>query len=311
MGSLKSATGIYLMNNWMTSDPESFLSPSELKLFFDHFGPLSGRYHMSLPKQWIKHVQRLIEDWDDIAKKRASRVLQRAWEKGALYARPDAEWNDNESWLLNVERFDKKNPGLLKAVFTHHPKPNGLMLERVFSLDELELPPTEEESILAQPEEYRRVSNILLKTRPELLFIDPYLDPTNTFIYPVLKAMIGEIANGKCQSVKLWVRDSTLKKNGTSFQKIKTALEELKYESKANSTSFEYIVVDDNRRRDRMHARYLLSLQGGIRFDQGFQQLRKGVKVDVAPIGKAVLDDLTCKFIDGDNDLRVTHRIKL
>ncbi|MCW2311308.1 hypothetical protein M2244_001036 [Rhodoferax antarcticus] len=58
-----------------------------------------------------------------------------------------------------------------------------------------------------------------------------------------------------------------------------------------------------------MHGRYLLSIKGGIRLDQGFQQLPTGRKVEVGPIGKIVHDGLLEIFFDYKHDMNVKVRL--
>ena len=53
-----------------------------------------------------------------------------------------------------------------------------------------------------------------------------------------------------------------------------------------------------------MHARYLITMYGGIRFDQGFQQLRDGRAMDVAPIAPVVFDEAWRTFFEDRNDFR-------
>ena len=69
------------------------------------------------------------------------------------------------------------------------------------------------------------------------------------------------------------------------------------------------ILVDDESRQTKMHGRYLLSIKGGIRFDQGFQKLPEGRHVDVGPIGKTIHDALLDIYCDGKHDMRVIDRL--
>ena len=70
-------------------------------------------------------------------------------------------------------------------------------------------------------------------------------------------------------------------------------------------------LVEDETGRTKMHARYLLSIKGGIRFDQGFQQLPQGRRVDVGPIGKATHAELCNIYLDGKHDMRVSQRLTI
>jgi hypothetical protein len=71
----------------------------------------------------------------------------------------------------------------------------------------------------------------------------------------------------------------------------------------------EMILVDDESRQTKMHGRYLLSMKGGIRFDQGFQKLPEGRHVDVGPVGKNTHDALLDIYGDGKHDMQVAERL--
>jgi hypothetical protein len=69
------------------------------------------------------------------------------------------------------------------------------------------------------------------------------------------------------------------------------------------------ILVEDESKQTKMHGRYVLSIKGGVRLDQGFQQLPAGRQVDVGPIGKVIHNQLLDIFFDGKHDMRVAERI--
>jgi hypothetical protein len=73
----------------------------------------------------------------------------------------------------------------------------------------------------------------------------------------------------------------------------------------------EMILVDTESSQNKIHGRYLLSIKGGIRLDQGFQQLPAGRKVDIGPVGRAIHSDLLGLFFDGKQDMKVTHRVSV
>ena len=53
------------------------------------------------------------------------------------------------------------------------------------------------------------------------------------------------------------------------------------------------------------------SIKGGIRLDQGFQQLPDGRRVDVGPIGKRIHNALLDIYFDSKHDMRVVERLVL
>ena len=298
------------MNDWLTSDPNCFRSAIELKFFLEQFGPLTGRYHLTLPHTWRQEILNHYAKTGDLEKKRAEIVLQRAAERAALYSREVESWKNEESWAANIARYDDVHPTLLKAaVVPDLPEPT-ISSRKFVSLHDLNLPPTEEESILATPKEYLRVSQLLLRTRPELVFIDPYMNPLDDRVFDVLNILFQEIAGGKCKKITLYARQRVIEEAGGTCEKIERKLRTIKTQTGLTS-SITYILVDDRRSRDRLHGRYLLSLKGGIRFEQGFQRLSRGRKVEIAPIGQAVLDGLIEKYIEGKNDLIFGNKFQL
>lgn len=60
-----------------------------------------------------------------------------------------------------------------------------------------------------------------------------------------------------------------------------------------------------------MHGRYVLSIRGWVRLDQGFQQLPAGRQVDVGPVGKVIHNQLLDIFFDAKHDMQVVEKIVL
>ena len=121
--------------------------------------------------------------------------------------------------------------------------------------------------------------------------------------------MLKKIVAGRCEKIKIWAREREVLGRDCTIHDISTALRDTKEITGNLDLAIEYILVDDNRSKDRLHGRYLICLHGGIRFDQGFQHLRRGRKVDVNPISKDVLDGLLSIFLEEKSDLTVRKRI--
>ena len=311
MGSLKKETRSFLMNELIASSPKSFNSNAELKLLLDLFGPFTGRYHLSCPNDWRKQVDLEISDWPDIKKAKAKRLIEKALDGGGFVSRGGIDWEPNKGWIDNILGLFEKEPDLLKYIIAGADDAVPDSQKNIVHLDDASLPATEEEKMVAKADEYVRVSRFLLLRRPELIFIDPYLDPCNKHIRPVLEDMFSVIAVGRCESVKFWSRRSTFDNNKSGFDDVKFELQELKKKSNAHKVNIEFNIVDDWNSQYRMHARYLLSLKGGVKFDQGFQTLDKGKKVDVSPIGQNILDELITLYIEGKNGFKIIKKIKV
>jgi hypothetical protein len=69
-------------------------------------------------------------------------------------------------------------------------------------------------------------------------------------------------------------------------------------------------LVDDAVCEEKMHARYLLSIHGGVRLERGFQRYSKA-KVDISPVSDdKLLEDLLGIYKDERNDFRVDCTIR-
>lgn len=71
----------------------------------------------------------------------------------------------------------------------------------------------------------------------------------------------------------------------------------------------ELLIVKDDASTMKMHGRYLLSVKGGVRIDQGFQVLPKGRQVEVGPVGPKIHEDLLQIYVERKNDMKVLKQI--
>ena len=150
----------------------------------------------------------------------------------------------------------------------------------IHQLDEMELPPTTEERVQGTAAEYARVSKILLVLSPEIAFVDPYVNPLKRNYSKVLRMLFQQVAKGRCQKVTLWARASVVFESASASvckANLRDALRNMALDAQFKpGREIEMILVDDDKKQSKMHGRYLLSIKGGIRLDQGFQQLPQG-----------------------------------
>ena len=75
--------------------------------------------------------------------------------------------------------------------------------------------------------------------------------------------------------------------------------------------TFRFYTLDDDLTPDRMHGRYLFSINGGIRVDRGFEEdKKKELKTEVSPIGEAVLSQLVEKYLTRAGELPIEECIQ-
>lgn len=296
------------MNELYAADPLVCGHASELKLLLASFGPYAGRYLANYPIDWAAQVERQFDNLGEIEAARVKTILRRAKETLALVTRANLAWNTEQEWLANATPLLNAAPAVFDGLIARQATP-----PTIHHLHELDLPPTAEERIAGTASEYARISKILLVLSPELALVDPYLNPLKRSCSTVLKAIFELAAKGKSQKISLWARASEVLGSGNPSAikaDIADALRQLALQAEFKSgREIEMILVEDESRQTKMHGRYLLSIKGGIRLDQGFQQLPEGRHVDVGPIGKTTHNALLDIYFDGKHDMRVVERL--
>ena len=299
------------MNELFAADPAVFSSSNELKHFLTSFGPYSGRYLVNYPFDWGSLVKKQLEGLGDIEAEKVKTLLRRADADMTLISGHKLSWQPQRNWLENAEPLLKKTSAIsasLDGLVAKQIKPPSIHI-----LDTLELPPTSGERIAGKAGEYARVARSLLLLSPEIAIIDPYLNPLKSDYRSVLKALFELAANGKSQKITLWTRAEkvfgTLNKL-TIKSDIEDRLRELAFQARFKTgREIEMILVEDESRQTKMHGRYLLSIKGGVRLDQGFQQLPEGRKVEVGPVDKSIHNHLLDIYFDGKHDMVKVDRI--
>jgi hypothetical protein len=301
------------MNELYATDPNSCTQVSDLKFLLNCFGPYTGRYLIKYPSDWGVRVEDNFKNAGDLALAKVKALLRRANEDMTLVSTKKLPWIDNHDWMQNAWPLLKEHGSIFDGLVsgsehTHADHP------AICHLHELDLAPTAEERILGTPQEYARVAKFLVLLSPELVLVDPYLNPIKKNCKSVLGPILKLAAQGKCQKVTIWAR--TIDEVGDALRQaqvnVKNSLSELANEvGFRGDKSLELFWVSDEISECKMHARYLLSIKGGIRLDQGFQQLPKGRRVDVSPVGKDIHMNLLDIFFDGKHDMQITSHMKV
>lgn len=298
------------MNELYAADPAICDRASDLKLLLSSFGPYAGRYLANYPTDWASQVEQRFFSAGEVEAARAQTLLRRAKENLSLVTRSNLPWNTQQAWLPNASPMLTGATAVFDGLIALEAKP-----PTIHQLHDLELPPTAEERIAGVAAEYARISKILLVLSPEIALIDPYLNPLKRSCALVLTSLFDLAAKGKCQKISLWARAAEVldSGNGTTIKAdLQDALHRLARPANFKpGREIEMMLVEDEASQSKIHGRYLLSIKGGIRLDQGFQQLPAGRRVDVGPVGRAIHGDLLDLYFDGKHDMKVVHRLSI
>ncbi|WP_291983253.1 MULTISPECIES: hypothetical protein [unclassified Candidatus Accumulibacter] len=293
------------MNELYAADPLSCENSGDLRYLLSQFGPFTGRYLAAYPVSWRGEIRERCETLGPIEAERVKVLLRRARERAALLCKAALPWDDRNNWLENYRSVLRQHP----REFASGIVPRPFQARDVIMIDDLDLSPTADESIEAIPKEYLRVSKTLLLLSPELVFVDPYLNPCKSDRQDVLVEMFRLAGRGKCRGITCWARDSEIVGDRRySWDEVRAAIEKILTAAEwPGDREFRYLLVDDATCRSKMHARYLVSIKGGIRYDQGFQRLPKGRRNDVSPLGSVLHDHVLKTYHEGEHDMEIVR----
>ena len=283
------------MNEIYAANPSAIQSSKDLRYFISKFGPYTGRYLLKYPNHWDEILMREIAG--DLEVERIKTIMRRASQNLQIIGKKNTPWSHDTDWDQNATQYRKMSNDKVFCISCP-----GSAGEDFIMFDDFDPPPTTEERVNGNEKEYTRIAKLLLMLSPELHFIDPYINLRRSAYTDVLQSMLKAAARGKCKRFVFWCRLSTIA-NGELGLNDRTFIEGkiLEMSSRAEITPgsrLEMHLLRDDATTEKIHARYLLSIKGGIRFDQGFQRLPQGRRADVAPIGEQLHAELLDQFKD-------------
>ncbi|GAB3768276.1 hypothetical protein GCM10028796_31450 [Ramlibacter monticola] len=307
------------MNELFGADPDHCSGAAEASALLRLFGVYSGRYLAAYPTDWVHRMELLAQRLSPVEGQRLLTRLRRAREQMAFQQIRNVPWNGSASWIDNAIR-DALNGKRFDALIVDaegRTLPLGTPTYTVADLDEIPL--TAEERIRTDPAEFVRVSKNLLHASVELWFVDPYMSPLKASYQAVLQEILAEAAAGRAERIQLWCRREhaigpRTGKSEASLRELELALRRIAEPGgflRKPKRRLELVLVDDEASVNKLHERFILSIKGAIRFDQGFQRLPGSRRTTCSPISVRVHSELLELFNRGRHGLPVASRIQV
>lgn len=293
------------MNELIAADPSAIANIDVLKTLLTKFGPYAGRYLAEYPGEWQKQVRTNILPPNDgeivpgeLETERALTLLfRRAEEKKILIRQSRLQWDSTGSWLANAKRLLQDRPPPLHAIVASDGDPPKLI-----SMNELwDEPPTTGEPISSPPKEFARVAKILIYIGPEIAVVDQFLNPIRDANAEVLLPIFAaaSMTGCSCQRISIWTKAKSVY-GDKNAQKVNEDLDSAMLSLVRSSKLPKHVVVEiylvDS--HDFKHARSLVSIHGGVRYDAGFRMPAKGDVNEVSPLDKRLHEMAIESFLE-------------
>jgi len=287
----------YLMNEELLVEPSAFNNAMELKYLLEKFGFQKGRFIGKFPKSWVKEIYHQLGDLSDVEQARVRVLLEK--NKNCLVPSGQAI-EPNLSWIENAhQQVEKGNfSGIVAANSNQWNYPIAAEVNDDCLLGGHDV------RVLGQAESYTNIAKRLLQMSHEIVLVDPYLHLNKPACETVLASFLATAQQGKCRSFVIWARDKDAGMKGYG------GMLERKYKSKlVKGSSLTVKLINDELSTEKIHARLMLSILGGFRFDQGFAEIPNNRNVDISILAKNTHDQHCRWYLDPNsiNDFEIVE----
>lgn len=290
------------MNELFAIDPTACRDPRDVTLLIRSFGPETGRYAVKMPGNWRTLLEgALLDRLRDIEKQRLKLGLERLERKFGLIERGGFPAQIDGCWRTVAEGFALKQPADIDGLVVDESVP---LSDKHYWIDDERFEHDASETFECRAEEFARVSRTFLNLSKEIVIIDPYLDFFKRTDRVVVEALLQQFRKGRHYKAVFWTRRGSQSDDVDGLDRV--LVEIGKSTDLGRNTELIVNLVDDLGARDKMHGRRLLSIIGGIAFDQGFRE-RRGRWNEASPMAGAVWEKYWKGFVEGEMDLNVVR----
>ena len=257
------------------------------------FGFHKGRVLNVFPREWWGQVDQAINKNDslrDIERQRIKTKTRRCLEKAAIIS--SHSYNNARTWVENAVSEHTKQP--FDGVISTTPKAlaNWLLAPDELDEDHLALRAETEKIVLRTPIELASVVARLLLYSRQIVFVDPHFDPYAPRYQTALKAFLNVIARANIRPTRLeyhvLAKDGKDDLDAPSFRRgcVDNASKMIPYPPAVSF--FRWREKYRGMPFPELHARYILTNRGGMKFDGGLDSGQLGQATPVSFISPEV-----------------------
>lgn len=282
------------MNEKFALDPTACRNALELKYLLEKFGFSQGRFLVEYPAKWRKLLYQHIDTFPPVEQQKAKRFVEKARDRGLLPS--GLPFDANQPWMSNA--IAQKRQGQLTQVIGEA-HPDALASTDV---DDDVLGDSRSIRVLATAENLIRLAQPLLDASGEVVLIDPYVCLAKSSYLKVLSGMIAAVGQRPVRFVVFARAEHFIGKESPRTTAKRELLPMMK-----SGQQLAFFALND---LGNVHARYLLSLKGALKYDKGFGEEPRR-EVDIHAVSQTLHEEYVRLFIEGQHGHQVVEHFEI
>ncbi len=256
-------------------DPKALAGWQNFRYLVEKFGVSQGRLISRFPKDWRQRVLKACEDCRDVEKKRITVALERIDSK--LY-NAGRDFDKNVEWIPNARSSHAVDP--FRAIITtaeHAGSTGHLDVDLLSDEDETWAVPRGA-MVPRTATDMAAAAEKLLRCSAEIVFVDPHFGGETRF-GRTLTAMIQRACHGGRIPRRFEYHLTAKSVPGHEFSRqLEKQQPYLRIPPGVKLVFVRWNQLDEG---DTLHARYVLTEKGGLRFEHGLDEGNPGETTDV------------------------------
>lgn len=268
-------------------EPQALSEFMHLKYVVEKFGYSQGRLLSKFPSDWLRQVYTATESMPDVRRKAATVLLQRLKSDGlASFGRqfiPARSWTENAIRESEVMAF--------KAIISATPAEGCVPVDDV--TEELVQVPLSVR-VLATADNLCTPMSLLLRSEPELVFVDPYWRVGRVKTRNVMERILSVASEGKCRSLTFVCPND---QRVEDIEHVRRLLNEHFGDWVKGGFTIRACQISDDSTEDKLHARYVVGRRAGLRYDKGFDE-SPDERVEIGIMDRKLHEEIRDLFFD-------------
>jgi hypothetical protein len=280
-------------------DPVAINNWQNFRYVIDDFGVENGKLISRFPRSWKSEVYEACSACRDVERKR---IEARLIDVDNLLVSRGREYIRGKTWFENAESQHSIKPfRAIISVSNPSNNPSILIAEKIDKKNNPLWKVPRERKVRRSAKHLAECASLLLMISKEILFVDPHFD----FVDRRYDSEIRRFYNTMVHLIELSIQDKKPTRlelhvkrkyeDGVDPEDTLKKFQNLCHEKLAplipQGSSMKVYIWDQKNIGDKLHPRYILTEFGGIRFEVGLDEGRKGETTDVSLLDHSHYED--------------------